>query len=55
MLFRSGVGRLDDLVAGVRDGHASAVSAASIFHFTDQSVVKARAYMRQAGLEMRIA
>lgn len=50
-----GVGRLDDLVAGIRDGHASAVSAASIFHFTDQSVIKARAYMRQAGLPMRVA
>jgi imidazole glycerol phosphate synthase subunit HisF len=31
------------------------VSAASMFHFTDQSVVKARAYMRQAGLDMRVA
>ena len=50
-----GVGRLDDLVDGIRDGHASAVAAASIFHFTDQSVIKARAYMRQAGLEMRVA
>lgn len=50
-----GVGKLDDLVDGIRVGHASAVAAASIFHFTDQSVIKARAYMRQAGLEMRVA
>jgi cyclase len=50
-----GVGRLDHLVDGVTVGHASAVAAASIFHFTDQSVIKARAYMRQAGLEMRVA
>jgi cyclase len=55
VIAAGGVGRLDDLVEGIRDGHASAVSAASIFHFTDQSVVKARAYMRQAGLEMRTA
>ena len=50
-----GVGKLDDLVDGIRTGHASAVAAASLFHFTDQSVIKARAYMRQAGVEMRVA
>jgi cyclase len=55
VIASGGAGRLDDLVAGIREGHASAVSAASIFHFTDQSVVKARSYMRQAGLPMRIA
>ena len=55
VIASGGVGRLDDLVDGIRDGHASAVAAASIFHFTDQSVIKARAYMRQAGLEMRVA
>jgi len=55
VIASGGVGRLDDLVSGIRDGHASAVAAASIFHFTDQSVIKARAYMRQAGLEMRVA
>jgi len=55
VIASGGVGRLDDLVDGIREGHASAVAAASIFHFTDQSVIKARAYMRQAGLEMRIA
>ena len=55
VIASGGVGRLDDLVDGIREGHASAVAAASIFHFTDQSVVKARAYMRQAGLDMRLA
>jgi imidazole glycerol-phosphate synthase subunit HisF len=50
-----GVGRLEDLVDGIREGHASAVSAASIFHFTDQSVIKASAFMKHAGLEMRTA
>jgi len=55
VIAAGGVGRLDDLVDGIRIGHASAVAAASIFHFTDQSVIKARSYMRQAGLDMRIA
>jgi len=55
VIASGGVGKLDDLVDGVREGHASAVSAASIFHFTDQSVIKARSYMRQAGLAMRVA
>ena len=55
VIASGGVGKLDHLVDGVRVGHASAVSAASIFHFTDQSVIKARSYMRQAGLEMRVA
>jgi cyclase len=50
-----GAGTLHDLVAGIREGHASAVSAASLFHFTDQSVIKARAFMKHAGLDMRIA
>ena len=55
VIASGGVGKLDHLVDGVRAGHASAVAAASIFHFTDQSVIKARSYMRQAGLEMRVA
>jgi cyclase len=55
VIASGGVGKLDDFVDGVRQGHASAVSAASIFHFTDQSVIKARSYMRQAGLDMRAA
>ena len=55
VIASGGVGKLDDFVDGVRDGHAAAVSAASIFHFTDQSVIKARSYMRQSGLEMRVA
>ena len=55
VIASGGVGKLDDLVDGVRAGHASAVAAASLFHFTDQSVIKARSYMRQAGLDMRVA
>jgi imidazole glycerol-phosphate synthase subunit HisF len=48
-----GVGGLDDLVAGVRDGGASAVLAASIFHFGEFTVAEAKAHMAAAGLAMR--
>ncbi len=48
-----GVGGLDDLVAGVRDGHASAVLAASIFHFGEASVADAKARMATAGIRVR--
>jgi imidazole glycerol-phosphate synthase subunit HisF len=49
-----GVGNLDHLVAGVREGHASAVLAASIFHFGEHSVAEAKAHMARAGLPMRM-
>jgi cyclase len=49
-----GVGTLDHLVEGVRDGHASAVLAASIFHFGEHSVREAKQYMARAGLPMRL-
>jgi len=49
-----GVGNLDHLVAGIRDGHASAVLAASIFHFGEFTVRQAKAYMAAAGLPMRL-
>lgn len=45
-----GVGTLQDLVDGVIEGRASAVAAASIFHFTDQSPIKAHAYMHNKGV-----
>ncbi|HBG99839.1 MAG TPA: imidazole glycerol phosphate synthase subunit HisF [Rhodobacteraceae bacterium] len=50
-----GVGTLDHLVAGVTEGHASAVLAASIFHFGMFSIAEAKAHMAAAGLPMRIA
>jgi cyclase len=53
VIASGGVGSLDDLVAGVRDGHASAVLAASIFHFGQHSVGEAKAHMAAAGLSMR--
>ena len=48
-----GVGNLDHLVAGVREGHASAVLAASIFHFGQYSIADAHAALRAAGLPAR--
>ncbi len=50
-----GVGGLEHLVEGVRDGHASAVLAASIFHFGQHSISEAKRFMAQAGLPMRLA
>jgi imidazole glycerol-phosphate synthase subunit HisF len=49
-----GVGNLDHLVEGIRDGHATAVLAASIFHFGEHSVREAKDYMARAGLPMRL-
>jgi len=54
VIASGGVGILDHLVAGIRDGHASAVLAASIFHFGEHSVREAKNYMAQAGLPMRL-
>lgn len=49
-----GVGSLDDLVAGIRDGHATAVLAASIFHFGTYTVGDAKRYMSEHGIAMRL-
>jgi cyclase len=54
VIASGGVGRLDHLVEGVRDGHASAVLAASIFHFGEHTVREAKLYMAKAGLPMRL-
>jgi len=48
-----GVGGLNDLVAGIRDGHASAVLAASIFHFGQASIGDAHAALAAAGIPVR--
>ena len=53
VIASGGVGNLDHLVAGVRDGHASAVLAASIFHFGEASIAEAHAALRNAGLPAR--
>lgn len=53
VIASGGVGRLDHFVSGILEGGASAVAAASIFHFTDQSPIKVHAYMADAGIEIR--
>ena len=54
VIASGGVGTLDHLVEGIRDGHASAVLAASIFHFGEHSVREAKDHMAKAGLPMRL-
>jgi cyclase len=54
VIASGGVGTLDHMVAGIRDGHATAVLAASIFHFGEHSVREAKDYMAKAGLPMRL-
>eukprot|EP01037_Dinobryon_pediforme_P002395 gene2395-2430_t len=54
VIASGGVGTLDHLVDGVRQGHASAVLAASIFHFGTFTIGEAKAHMAKAGLPMRI-
>jgi imidazole glycerol-phosphate synthase subunit HisF len=54
VIASGGVGNLQHLVEGIRDGHASAVLAASIFHFGEYSVRDAKAFMAKAGLPVRL-
>ncbi|MBZ0325124.1 MAG: imidazole glycerol phosphate synthase subunit HisF, partial [Alphaproteobacteria bacterium] len=53
VIASGGVGTLDHLVEGVRDGHATAVLAASIFHFGEHTIAEAKAHMRAAGIAVR--
>ncbi|MEE8272468.1 MAG: imidazole glycerol phosphate synthase subunit HisF [Alphaproteobacteria bacterium] len=53
VIASGGVGTLDHLVAGIRDGHATAVLAASIFHFGTYSVAEAKRHMAGAGIAVR--
>ncbi len=53
VIASGGVGNLDHLVAGVREGHASAVLAASIFHFGQHTIAEAHKALRDAGLPAR--
>ena len=54
VIASGGVGTLDDLVNGVKLGHADAVLAASIFHFGTYTIGQAKSYMAQHGIEMRL-
>jgi len=54
VIASGGVGELDHLVAGIREGHASAALAASIFHFGEYSIQQAKLHMARAGIPMRL-
>jgi cyclase len=55
VIASGGVGTLDHLVEGVRDGHATAVLAASIFHFGQFTIAEAKAHMAASGIAVRPA
>ena len=55
VIASGGVGTLDHLVDGIREGHASAVLAASIFHFGTYSIAEAKQHMAAAGIAVRPA
>jgi cyclase len=54
VIASGGVGSLDHMVEGIRDGHASAVLAASIFHFGEHTIREAKEKLRANGLPVRI-
>ncbi|MDH5557162.1 MAG: imidazole glycerol phosphate synthase subunit HisF [Alphaproteobacteria bacterium] len=54
VIASGGVGNLDHLVEGVREGHAAAVLAASIFHFGEYSIGQAKEHMAKAGIPVRL-
>lgn len=54
VIASGGVGTLDHLVDGIRDGHATAVLAASIFHFGEHTIGDAKAHMAAAGIPVRL-
>jgi cyclase len=54
VIASGGVGNLDHLVEGIREGHATAVLAASIFHFGEFTIRQAKDHMVRAGLPMRL-
>ncbi|HMF22199.1 MAG TPA: imidazole glycerol phosphate synthase subunit HisF [Pseudolabrys sp.] len=54
IIASGGVGTLEHMVEGIRDGHATAVLAASIFHFGHHSIREAKVHMAKAGLPMRL-
>jgi cyclase len=54
VIASGGVGDLDDLVDGIRIGHADAVLAASIFHFGEHTVLEAKQHLARHGIEVRL-
>jgi len=53
VIASGGVGTLDHLITGINEGHATAVLAASIFHFGEYTIAEAKAHMRAAGIAVR--
>jgi cyclase len=54
VIASGGVGNLDHLVAGITEGKADAVLAASIFHFGEYSIGEAKRHMAECGIEVRL-
>jgi imidazole glycerol-phosphate synthase subunit HisF len=54
VIAHGGAGTLEDLKLGLTEGKASGIAAASIFHFTDQSPIKARWYLKDNGVNVRL-
>jgi cyclase len=54
VIASGGVGTLDHLVEGIRDGHATAVLAASIFHFGTFRIGEAKTYLATHGIAVRM-
>ncbi len=55
VIASGGVGNIEHLIAGVKEGKADAVLAASIFHFGEVSIQEAKKAMQQAGIEVRLS
>ena len=54
VIASGGVGNLDHLAAGVLEGKADAVLAASIFHFAEYTIQEAKQHLASRGIEMRL-
>jgi len=54
VIASGGVGTLEHMVEGIRDGHASAVLAASIFHFGTYTIEQTKTYMAERGIPVRL-
>jgi cyclase len=54
VIASGGVGTLEHLYEGLEDGHADAVLAASIFHYREHTIVEAKRYLREKGVQVRL-
>ena len=54
LIASGGVGNLEHMVDGIKEGNASAVLAASIFHYGRHSVIEAKEYLKKKGIPVRI-